>query len=71
MKQIQIDQPVELHTLTPELGIFVITGSLQDVEAVQDSFEGSRTVSSSTFDRVAYGAPARKRRKHLIELALF
>lgn len=52
-------QYVELQTLTPELGIFVISGTVDEVEAVQHEFK-ARSVSQSTFDRVAYGrAPKR------------
>lgn len=50
---------VELQTLTPELGLFVISGSMNDIEAVQHDFRG-QSVSQSTFDRIAYGRASRK-----------
>lgn len=59
MKQIQTNQYVELQTLTPELGLFVICGSMGDLEVVQHDFRG-RSVSQSTFDRIAYGRASRK-----------
>lgn len=52
-------QYAELRTLTPELGVFVITGHLDDVEAAGRYFHTKR-VTESTFDRMAYGMPRRR-----------
>jgi hypothetical protein len=48
-EKIQTNQPVELQLLTPELGVFIVTGILQDVEPVMHDFRG-RSVSQSTFE---------------------
>jgi hypothetical protein len=58
-EKIQTNQPVELQLLTPELGVFIVTGILQDVEPVMHDFRG-RSVSQSTFERIAYGRAAKK-----------
>lgn len=60
MKQIQTIQYSELSTLTPELGIFLVTGTSQDVQEAARSFIKCRMVSESTFGRYAYGRPSRK-----------
>jgi hypothetical protein len=64
-------QPAELHTYTPELGVFVVTGMRQDLEAVMDDFSQCKHVSQSSFDRAVYGQYEKPKRKHLIELQLF
>ncbi len=67
----QTYQPAELHTFTPELSLFVVTGDRQDLELAMDSFSQCKHVSQSAFDRAVDGRPMRPKRKHLIEVALF
>lgn len=59
MKQIQTVQYAELSTLTPELGVFVITGALDDVQTTRNDFR-VKVVSQSTFERYAYGRASKK-----------
>lgn len=51
LKETQI---AELQTLTPELGIFTITGTMEDMSDISRDFK-ARSVSNSTFERFAYG----------------
>lgn len=54
------NQYAELQTLTPELGVFVITGTLLDVQEAARSFIKCQDVSQSTFARYAAGRKPRK-----------
>lgn len=53
-------QYAELSTLTPDLGVFLVTGTSQDVQEAARSFIKCQMVSQSTFARVVAGKRPRR-----------
>lgn len=56
-------QPAELRTLSPELGLFIITGSFEEVKQQQHIMAHdyrSVDVRPSSFDRVISGKTIRR-----------
>ena len=55
MNTIEQYQPTELRTITPELGLFVVTGSFDEVKLQEAMFVADlhcKSVQPSSFDRM-------------------
>lgn len=54
------NQPAELRIINQELGLFVITGMLSEMEDQADRLEGYQMVRPGTMDRFLAGGRVRR-----------